>query len=125
MTPNPFLTKLGYSSTDRVVIIHTDDIGMCHASLQAFKDFDVDTHMGTIMNPLFIQSYIQAAASRQLPSMLPRLDAKGVNMTGIGVNKRKAYEPIMDMLLESGLPMLEGLLSMPLNEPNPQGQIEI
>ena len=38
MTPNPFLTKLGYSNNDRLVIIHTDDIGMCHASVQAFQD---------------------------------------------------------------------------------------
>src|SRR5215212_5919225 len=38
MQPNPFLAKLGYSNNDRLVIIHTDDIGMCHASVQAFKD---------------------------------------------------------------------------------------
>ena len=38
MNPNPFLQKLGYSETDRLVIIHTDDIGMCHASVQAFYD---------------------------------------------------------------------------------------
>lgn len=38
MTPNPYLKKLGFSDTDRIVIIHTDDIGMCHASVQAFKD---------------------------------------------------------------------------------------
>ena len=38
MTPNPLLKKLGYSETDRLVIFHTDDIGMCQASLQAFKD---------------------------------------------------------------------------------------
>ena len=35
---NPILTKLGYSKTDRLVILHVDDVGMCHASLQAFKD---------------------------------------------------------------------------------------
>jgi len=35
---NPIAKKLGYSETDRLVIIHTDDIGMCHASVQAFKD---------------------------------------------------------------------------------------
>ena len=83
----------------------------------------VDTHLGTIMSPLFIQSYIQAAASRRLPSMLPRLDAKGVEVIGISDNERIFYEPIMQMLLESGVPMLEGLTSMPLNEPN--GQLEI
>ena len=225
MAPNPFLQKLGYSDNDRLVILHTDDIGMCHASLQAFKDLwkfgtitsgavmvpcpwfpataqmcrenpeidmgvhatlnaeweayrwsplstrdpasglldadgyfhqwqdavyqnakpeavevevnaqieralaagidvtHVDSHMGTIMSPLFIQSYIQAAASRRLPSMLPRLDAKGVEVIGISDNERIFYEPIMQMLLESGVPMLEGLTSMPLTEPN--GQLEI
>lgn len=38
MKPNPVLKKLGYSDTDKLVIIHTDDIGMCHASVQAFAD---------------------------------------------------------------------------------------
>ena len=36
MNPNPVLKRLGFSDTDRVVIIHTDDIGMCQASLTAF-----------------------------------------------------------------------------------------
>jgi hypothetical protein len=38
MTPNPLLKKLGFADDDRVVIIHVDDVGMCHASLQAFAD---------------------------------------------------------------------------------------
>src|SRR5512140_2997435 len=38
MAINPFLKKLGFTDNDRAVIIHTDDIGMCHASVQAFKD---------------------------------------------------------------------------------------
>jgi len=37
MNPNPSLKKLGFSNDDRLVIIHTDDIGMCHASVQTFK----------------------------------------------------------------------------------------
>ena len=196
MNPNPLLKKLGFSNTDRAVIIHADDIGMCHASVQAFKDLwafgtitsgavmvpcpwfpavaqmcrenpeidmgvhatlnaewesyrwgpvstreagsglmdeagyfhqwhpavyeqarpaavaaevnaqieralaagidvtHVDSHMGTIMNPLFIQSYIQAASSRLLPNMLPRLDATGIEMTGG--------------------PLVDGILAMPL-----------
>jgi chitin disaccharide deacetylase len=224
MAPNPFLQKLGFSNTARVVISHTDDIGMCHASLRAFKDLwefgtitsgavmvpcpwfpataqlcredpeidmgvhatlnaeweayrwsplstrdpasglldadgyfhqwqdavyqnakpeavdaevnvqieralaagidvtHVDSHMGTIMSPLFIQSYIQAAASRRLPNMLPRIDAHGMEITGMSDVELKVYEPIMNQLLEAGIPMLEGLLSMPLTEPN--GQME-
>lgn len=38
MQPNPVLKKLGFSNDDRVVIIHTDDIGMCQASIDAFAD---------------------------------------------------------------------------------------
>ena len=217
MTPNPLLKKLGYSDNDRLVIIHTDDIGMCHASVQAFKDLwevgivtsgavmvpcpwfpataqmcrenpdmdmgvhatlnaewenyrwgpvstrdqlsglmdaegyfhqwqpavyqnakpeavaievnmqidlalaagidatHVDSHMGSIMNPMFIQSYIQSAASRLLPDMLPRVNATGIEMMGIGAEELQAYAPIMQQLESQGIPMLDGLFSMPLD----------
>jgi predicted glycoside hydrolase/deacetylase ChbG (UPF0249 family) len=216
MNQNPLLKKLGYSDTDRLVIIHTDDIGMCQASVQAFKDLwtfgtissgavmvpcpwfpataqmcrenpemdmgvhvtlnaewesyrwgpvstrdqlsglmdadgyfhqwheavyqnaqpeavavevnaqieralaagidvtHVDSHMGTIMNSRFIQSYIQAAASRQLPNMLPRTTAKGIEMMGVSNEELIMYEPIMAQLESMGIPMLEGIVSMPL-----------
>jgi predicted glycoside hydrolase/deacetylase ChbG (UPF0249 family) len=216
MTPNPLLKKLGFSDTDKVVIIHTDDIGMCHASVQAFKDLwefgtitsgavmvpcpwfpataqmcrenpemdmgvhatlnaewenyrwgpvstrdqlsglmdaegyfnqwneavyqnakpeavavevnmqieralaagidvtHVDSHMGTIMNPKFIQSYIQSAASRLLPNMLPRVNATGMDMMGIGEEELQSYAPIMHQLESQGVPMLDGIFSMPL-----------
>jgi len=227
MTPNPLLKKLGFSETDRLVIIHTDDIGMCHASLQAFKDLwafgtitsaavmvpcpwfpataqmcrenpeidmgvhatlnaewesyrwgplstrdqasglldpdgyfhqwhqavydnakpeavekevnaqieralkagidvtHVDSHMGTVMNPLFVQSYIQAAAGRLLPPMLPRADAKGMEMVEMNATERQAYEPVMQQLEKIGVPMLDGILSMPLDEANAPKQMEI
>ncbi len=38
MEVNPLLKKLGFANTDRVVIFHTDDIGMCQASLAAYAD---------------------------------------------------------------------------------------
>lgn len=38
MRPNPFLRKLGFSDTDRVVILHADDIGMCQSTVTAFED---------------------------------------------------------------------------------------
>ncbi|RME86419.1 MAG: ChbG/HpnK family deacetylase [Caldilineae bacterium] len=38
MQTNPFLQKLGFAARDRVVIFHADDIGMCHASYQAYVD---------------------------------------------------------------------------------------
>ena len=38
MQPNPALHRLGFAENDRVAIIHTDDIGMCQASVSAFAD---------------------------------------------------------------------------------------
>ncbi|HXD09810.1 MAG TPA: polysaccharide deacetylase family protein [Anaerolineales bacterium] len=214
MKPNPFLKKLGFSDTDRAVIIHTDDIGMCHASLQAFKDLwafgtitsgavmvpcpwfpavaqmcrenpeidmgvhatlnaewesyrwgpvstreaysglmdtdgyfhqwhpgvyqnakpeavavevnaqvekalaagidvtHIDSHMGTIMNPRFIQSYVQAAAAKLLPNMLSRVGSVGIDM--MGTETRIANTPILGKLEAMGAPMVDAILSMPL-----------
>jgi len=38
MRPNPVLRKLGFDDADRVVIVHADDVGMCHATLPALAD---------------------------------------------------------------------------------------
>ena len=38
MMPNPFLKKLGFSDTDRVAIVHADDIGMSQATLPAIAE---------------------------------------------------------------------------------------
>jgi len=216
MIPNPLLQKLGFSNSDKVVIIHTDDIGMCHASVQAFRDLwefgtitsgavmvpcpwfpataemcranpemdmgvhttlnaewenyrwgpvstrdqlsglmdekgyfhqwneavyqnakpeaveieinlqveralaagidvsHIDSHMGSIMNPLFIQTYIKSAASRLLPNMLPRASATGMEMMGISAKELQIYAPIMQHLESQGIPMLDGLFAMPL-----------
>ncbi len=39
MHPNPVLRELGFSEKDRVVVIHADDIGMCHSSVAAVEGF--------------------------------------------------------------------------------------
>jgi hypothetical protein len=218
MTPNPLLKKLGYSDTDRLVIIHTDDIGMCQASVTAFEhlwDFGtissgatmvpcpwfpsvakmcrenqtmdmgvhatlnaewtsyrwgpvstrdpesglldkdgyfhqwhpavyenaspeavaaevnaqleralaagidvthLDSHMGTIMHPKFVQVYLQAAISRNLPPMLPRLSAKGFDALGVSDEAMAVYAPILEQLEIQGVPMLDGLYGMPLHD---------
>jgi len=62
MQPNPVLQKLGFSNDDRVVIIHTDDIGMCQASVEAFAEM-VDFGLissGAVMVPC--PWFLEAAA---------------------------------------------------------------
>jgi predicted glycoside hydrolase/deacetylase ChbG (UPF0249 family) len=78
----------------------------------------VDSHMGTIMNPKFIQSYVQAASKRLLPPMLPRLDAAGMNLMGMSEQERIAYLPVMDVLENMGVPMVDGIIGMPLEHDN-------
>jgi predicted glycoside hydrolase/deacetylase ChbG (UPF0249 family) len=53
MQPNPVLRRLGFAENDRVAIIHTDDIGMCLASVTAFAslwDFGLISS-GAVMVP--------------------------------------------------------------------------
>jgi len=53
MEGNPALSKLGFSPQDRVVIIHADDLGMCHAANAAFAglvEFGLVT-CGSVMVP--------------------------------------------------------------------------
>lgn len=38
MSPNPLLKKLGLNDNDRAVIFHADDIGMCQASVTAYRE---------------------------------------------------------------------------------------
>jgi len=220
MPPNPLLKKLGYSDTDRLVIIHVDDVGMCQASVQAYKDLwefgtitsgavmvpcpwflaaaemarqnpqmdlgvhaslnaewdtyrweplstrdpasglidaqgyfhqtveavvqsatleaveaelnlqveralaegidvtHIDSHMGTILDPKFVQHYLQAGASRLIPNMLPRASAKGFDMVGVDEQALGMFTPILDQLENQGLPMLDGLFAMPLEHDN-------
>ena len=40
LSPNPVLKRLGLADDDRVAILHTDDIGMCQASVEAFADLN-------------------------------------------------------------------------------------
>lgn len=36
-SPNPVLKKLGFADDARIVILHMDDVGMCHASVEAYR----------------------------------------------------------------------------------------
>jgi hypothetical protein len=219
-TPNPVLKQLGFSDTDRVAIIHTDDIGMCHASLEAFKhlwefgtitsaavmvpcpwfpataalcranpeidmgvhavlnsEWDnyrwgpvsttdratglmdeegyfhhwhkgvyenakpeavevevnaqvecaiaagiqpthIDSHMGTIMSPNYIQSYLQAGATRLIPNMVPRASAQGFWMMEGRPEVIAQYTPILQQLEAQGFIMVDAIVSMPLDEPD-------
>ena len=71
MTTNPFLNKLGFSNNDRAVIIRTDDISMCHAPVQTFKDLwalDTITSSAVIVPCLWfpVATHLDAGARLKL-----------------------------------------------------------
>jgi chitin disaccharide deacetylase len=222
MNPNPVLKKLGFSNTDRLVIIHTDDIGMCQASVQAYTDLwengtitsgaimmpcpwaltaaeycrahpgvdmgvhatltaewdtyrwrplssvdpstgmiddegffwrsseeaqangeteavmaelqaqvltavdwgvdatHVDTHMGTVAHPKFIPAYLQAAAQARLPVMVPRGDAAVYQRLGLDPETAAGFALFTAQLEEQGMPLLDTVIGMPLDQPQDQ-----
>ena len=225
MQPNPVLKKLGFSNTDRLVILHTDDIGMCQASLAAFIDLweneaissaaimlpcpwakpaaeycrthpgvdmgvhatitaewggyrwsalstrelasglldkdgflwqtsqetqanatpeavatelqvqvrkaldwgvdvtHIDSHMGTVIHPKFIQAYIQAARQVRVPVILPRGDAGMFHFMGMDDKTVAAFSALIAQLEEQGLPLVDGMAMLPLDQP--EGQLEV
>lgn len=78
-TPNPFLKKLGFSDTDRVVILHADDIGMCQSTVTAFVDL---VEFGVVSSAAMMVpcSWFPEAALRARHMTGRRLDV-GVHVT--------------------------------------------
>ncbi len=220
MKPNPLLRRLGYSDNDRLAIIHTDDIGMCLASVMAFADLHsfglissgavmvpcpwflkaaqyacehpeadlgvhltltsewktyrwgpistrspesglvdeegyffhltrpaqahgdplevkkeieaqvaraftlgmkpshLDTHMGTVAHPKFMPAYLQTAIMNQLPPMIFRMDPAGWQAAGLDAETAQFATQMVQQLEEMGLPLLDHLLGLPLDQPN-------
>jgi chitin disaccharide deacetylase len=225
MGPNPVLKKLGFSNTDRLVILHTDDVGMCQASLSAFIDLwefggissgaimmpcpwakpaarycqthpgvdmgvhatitaewdgyrwsamstcdpasglldtegflwqtsqeaqehgtpeavevelelqvrkalewgveltHVDSHMGTVFHPKFLPAYLQVAAQAGVPAMLPRGDISMFLSMGMEQEAASELAGLIAQLEERGLPLMDSIVMMPLDQP--EGQVDI
>ncbi len=225
MATKDLLKQLGYSETDRLVILHTDDIGMCQATLTAFADLwnfgtatsgavmtpcawfpavaafcrenpdvdmgvhatlnceysayrwgavsttdpnsglldddgylhnrsettadlakpeavagelaaqikkavqggiritHVDSHMGTIFHPKFIQTYLGQSIGAGVPAMQPRVNAIGVEAMGASEEELVLLGPLTTQLEAQGMPLVDAIIMMPLHQP--EGQLEI
>lgn len=104
MHSNPVLKKLGLADSDRVVIIHTDDIGMCQASVDAFSDlwsFGLISS-GAVMVPCSWAPYAAAFAREH-----PEADL-GVHITLTSEWTNYRWGPISSREAKSGMMDSEG-----------------
>jgi chitin disaccharide deacetylase len=104
MQPNPVLQRLGFADDDRLAIIHTDDIGMCQASVQAFAglwDFGLISS-GAVMVPC--PWFLEAAAYARAH---PQADL-GVHLTLTSEWKTYRWGPISTRDPQSGMIDKEG-----------------
>lgn len=219
MTPNPVLRELGFSDSDRVMIVHADDIGMCQAGVAALdgllnagvvsslaamvvcpwfpavadyfrahpamdlglhftltSEWDafrwgpistrnpatglldeegffprqsepvqlrgtaaavkaeleaqirraasagielthVDSHMGTVFHPKFLQTYLQTAAKAGLPALWLRVNEAGMETTGMDGEGAAAIARVTERMESRGMPLFDRIFVMPLDNP--------
>jgi len=104
MVPNPVLRKLGFGDGERVAIVHTDDIGMCEASLSALADL-VDFGLISSASTMVPCSWFPQVATfcRQRPQV-----DMGVHLTLTSEMTSYRWGPISTRDLASGLIDEEG-----------------
>ena len=99
MKPNPLLKKLGFSENDRLVIIHADDLGMCHASVAAceklFQTGGISSAAIMVPCPWFLSAI-------NLKTKVENYDL-GVHLTLTSEWKHYRWRPISTVDPNSGL----------------------
>lgn len=83
----------------------------------------VDSHMGTVFAPHFLMDYLTLSLQNGLPAMQPRADAVGVDGMGVTEKERAQLIPALEQVEGHGLPLMDGIMMMPLDQP--EGQLEI
>ncbi len=99
MVSNPVLKKLGFSNQDRVVIIHSDDIGMCQASIDAYADL---FSCGGITTAAVMVPCAWFPAAAALQTRFPQADL-GVHLTLTSEWQSYRWGPVSTRDPQSGL----------------------
>jgi len=69
----------------------------------------IDTHMGTVMDPKFLPSYLKIAREFKVPAFLPRVSKEDLEAIGLG-NLADVYLKMFDKIEESGTPILDYMI---------------
>jgi len=69
----------------------------------------IDTHMGTVMSPKFLPSYLKIAREFKVIAFLPRVSRQQLEAEGLG-SVADVYLKMFDKLEESGTPILDYMI---------------
>jgi hypothetical protein len=103
---NPLVGELGFGPEDRVVIVHQDDVGMCHGANVAFADLAGRGFVtcGSVMVPCpWFRELAEIAVSR------PELDV-GVHLTLTAEWRQYRWRPLTGSSRASGLADPDGYM---------------
>jgi chitin disaccharide deacetylase len=109
MQPNPVLKKLGFSNSDRIVIFHADDIGVCQASVDAYADLLDFGLLSSAAAMVPCGWFPTVAALCRDHQEHPRLDM-GIHLTLTSEYNTLRWGPISTRQATSGLLDEEGYL---------------
>lgn len=99
MKSNPVLKKLGFSEKDRLLIVHTDDIGMCQANVQACQDL---WEFGTITSGSVMVPCPWFPAAVEMQKKNPKMDL-GVHLVLTSEWEFYRWRPVSTVNAGSGL----------------------
>lgn len=103
-SPNPVLKRMGLADSDRVVIIHTDDIGMCQSNVEAFADL---WEAGIISSGAIMVPCPWSNAALEYAQAHPQADL-GVHLTLTSEWQQYRWGPISTRNPRSGMMDKEG-----------------
>lgn len=115
----------GYFHTSRPPVAKADPVAVA-AELRAQVEravadgidiTHIDSHMGTVFNPAFLESYVSLALEYGVPPMLPRLDEPGIRAMGFSSEVAAFFAVKIQEMEAAGLPLLDTLLTAPLEAP--------
>ena len=82
----------------------------------------IDTHMGTVLHPKFIQGYLGLTLKHRIPGMIFRWDEATLRMRGLDAETAAGAARAIQELEANGLPLLDGMVGMDLGKPD--GRLE-
>ncbi len=69
----------------------------------------LDTHMGTVMDPKFIQTYLSLAFEYNIPAFLPKISEEQLFLMGLG-EYAEIYRNLLDSLESRGFPLIDHMI---------------